>query len=207
MVRQKKSTESAARPRRGAPLRGEPSARERILAAASELFYKEGIRAIGVDTVIAKSGVSKASLYRTFETKDALIAAFVAERDRLFWVWWDKIVEKHGDDPLALLDALLVGVARRVGQPDFRGCPFLNTATEFTDDEHPGRVIARANKDELQARLAALCIRIGVPNAARVGAQLFLLINGAYAAGQLANDADLSSTLVDAAHSLVNGAK
>jgi AcrR family transcriptional regulator len=207
MITKKRSSLPDARPRRGAPLKGEPSARERILAAASKLFYKEGIRAIGVDTVIAESGVSKASLYRTFDTKDALIAAFVTERDRLFWIWWDSIVEKHGDDPLALLDALLVGVARQIGRPGYRGCPFLNTATEFPDDAHPGRVVARANKEELQARLTALCTRIGVSNPERVGTQIFLLINGAYAAGQMASNADLPNTLVDAACSLIDSAK
>ena len=68
---------AGARPRRGAPPKGEVSARERILATAGELFYREGIRAIGVDTVVERSGVSKTSLYRLFDSKDALIAAFV----------------------------------------------------------------------------------------------------------------------------------
>jgi AcrR family transcriptional regulator len=62
-------------------------ARGRILATASELFYREGIRAIGVDTVVEQSGVSKTSLYRLFDSKDALIAAFVTEKDQLFWLW------------------------------------------------------------------------------------------------------------------------
>jgi len=104
---------------------------------------------------------------------------------RLFWIWWDKTVKKHGDDPFALLDALLVGAARQIKQADYRSCPFLNTATEFPDNTHPGRVVARANKDELRTRLTALCTRIGVANPERVEAQLFLLINGAYAAGQM----------------------
>ena len=73
---------AGTRPRRGAPPKGEASARERILATANELFYREGVRAIGVDTVVERSGVSKTSLYRVFESKDALIAAFAAERNR-----------------------------------------------------------------------------------------------------------------------------
>jgi len=77
--------EARARPRRGTPPKGEVSARERILATASQLFYHEGIRAIGIDTVVERSGVSKTSLYRLFESKDALIAAFAAEQDRSFW--------------------------------------------------------------------------------------------------------------------------
>ena len=77
---------AGARPRRGAPPKGEVSARERILATAGELFYREGIRVIGVDTVVERSGVSKTSLYRLFDSKDALIAAFVTEKDQLFWL-------------------------------------------------------------------------------------------------------------------------
>ena len=117
------------------------SARERILATASELFYREGIRAIGVYTVVERSGVSKTSLYRLFDSKDALIAAFAAEQDRLFWTWWDRIEERHAADPRALLDALLGGIAKRIVRPDYLGCPFLNLATEFPDINHPGRVI------------------------------------------------------------------
>src|SRR6266404_8883684 len=109
--------EAAARRRRGPPKKGEASARERILATASELFYREGIRAVGVDTVVELSGVSKTSLYRLFESKDALIAAFAAEQDRMFWVSWDRLEEQHADDPRALLEALLSGIAKRMELP------------------------------------------------------------------------------------------
>jgi AcrR family transcriptional regulator len=203
MARQKKSPVPNTPPRRGAPLKGEPSARERILATASELFYREGIRAIGVDRVIAESGMSKASLYRTFDSKDALIAAFLTERDRLFWIWWDRITAEHADNPHAVLEALLAGVVRQIGHPGFRGCPFLNTVTEFPDETHPGRIVARANKDEMRTRLAALCARIEVPHPERLAGQLCLLINGAYVTGQMEYDADLAANLVEAAARLI----
>ena len=105
---------AGARPRRSAPPKGEVSARERILATASELFYREGIRAIGIDTVVERSGVSKTSLYRLFDSKDALIAA---EKDQLFWTWWDGVGEQHAGDPRALLEALLSGIAEKIGRP------------------------------------------------------------------------------------------
>src|SRR5712672_2811862 len=152
---------AGTRPRRGAPPKGEVRARERILATASELFYREGIRAIGVDTVVERSGVSKTSLYRLFESKDALIAAFAAERDQSFWAWWDHIEEQHADDPRVLLDALLSGIAKRIGRPAYRGCPFLNLTTEFPDRNHPGRVVARGNKEEMLARLRSEERRVG----------------------------------------------
>ena len=191
--------EVAARPRRGAPPKGETSARERILATASELFYREGIRAIGVDTVVERSGVSKTSLYRLFESKDVLIAAFATEQDRLFWARWDRIEEQHADDPRALLEALLSGIAERIERPAYRGCPFCNLATEFPDQNHPGRVIARANKEELRARLAAIVAKLGAADPNRVASQIVLLINGAYVAGLMAKPADLRGDLVDAA--------
>ena len=195
--------QAAARPRRGAPPKGEVSARERILATASELFYREGIRAIGVDTVVEQSGVSKTSLYRLFDSKDALIAAFAAERDRVFWAWWDGVEEQHAEDPRALLEALLSGIAEKIGRPAYRGCPFLNLTTEFPDRSHPGRVIARNNKEEMQARLAAIVATLGVRDPARVAFQIALIINGAYAIGVMTEPADLRGNLVQAAMKLL----
>jgi AcrR family transcriptional regulator len=195
--------EAGARPRRGAPPKGELSARERILATANELFYREGVRAIGVDTVVERSGVSKTTLYRLFESKDALIAAFAAERDRLNWEWWDRIEKQHPDDPRALLEALLSEIARRIGGPAYRGCPFLNLATEFPDDNHRGRVAARANKRELRARLATIVAKLGVGDPNRVASQMAMLINGAYATGIVAKPADLRRDLIDAAMKLL----
>ena len=194
---------AGARPRRGAPPKGEVSARERILATASELFYREGIRAIGVDTVVERSGVSKTSLYRLFESKDALIAAFAAERDRSFWSWWDHIEEQHADDPGVLLEALLSGIAERIGRPAYRGCPFLNLMTEFPDQNHPGRVVARGNKEELRARLAAILGKVGVGDPDRTASQIALIINGAYVTGLIARPADLRGDLIDAAMKLL----
>jgi AcrR family transcriptional regulator len=194
---------AAAHTRRGPPAKGEASARERILATASELFYREGIRAIGVDTVVERSGVSKTSLYRLFESKDALIAAFAAERDRSFWTWWDHLEEQHADDPRVLLDALLSGIAERIGRPAYRGCPFLNLMAEFPDRNHPGRVVARGNKEEMRARLATIVAKLGAANPKRVASQLTLIINGAYAIGLIAKPADLRDDLVDAARKLL----
>ena len=195
--------ETGARPRRGAPPKGEASARERILATANELFYREGIRAIGVDTIVERSGVSKTSLYRLFESKDALIAAFAAERDRSFWEWWDHVEAQHADNPHALLDALLSGIAERIGRPAYRGCPFLNLATEFPDDNHPGRVIARNNKEAMRARLATIAAKLGVSDPDRTASQIALLINGALVTGLITQPADLKSDLVDAAVKLL----
>jgi len=194
---------AGARPRRGAPPKGEVSARERILATAGDLFYREGIRAIGVDTVVERSGVSKTSLYRLFDSKDALIAAFAAEKDQLFWAWWDDVEEQHAGDPRALLEALISGVAEKIGRPAYRGCPFLNLATEFPDQNHPGRVIARDNKEEMRARLTTIVAKLGVRDPNRTASQIALIINGAFVTGLMAEPADLRGDLIDAAMKLL----
>jgi AcrR family transcriptional regulator len=180
-----------------------PGVRETILATAMELFYREGMRAVGVDTVVAASGVAKTSLYRWFPSKDALIAAVVAEQDRLFWQWWDRVEARHPGAPRDQLRALLAGVVKRLRHPAFRGCPFLNLAAEFPDAAHPGRVVCRDNKRELRRRLAGVAAAIGAREPQRLADQLGLLINGANAGWQVLGEEGGQDELVAAAEALV----
>jgi AcrR family transcriptional regulator len=160
-------------------------ARERILETATELFYREGIRAVGVDTIVARSGVAKMSLYRSFPSKDDLVAAFLEAADRRYWAWWDRVVARHPGDPRAQLGALLRAVAKRTRSPDYRGCPFVNTATEFPDAGHPGRAVALANKRAVRARLRQLAADAGARDPDLLADQLQVLLDGAYATGQM----------------------
>ena len=113
------------------------------------------------------------------------------------------IEEQHAEDPRAVLDAPLSGIAKRIGRPAYRGCPFLNLTTEFPDQNHPGRVVARGNKQEMRARLATIVAKLGTADPNRVASQLVLIINGAYATGLIAEPADLRGDLVDAALKLL----
>ncbi|NHV31116.1 TetR/AcrR family transcriptional regulator [Burkholderia sp. D-99] len=192
--------------RRGAPKRGEPSARERLVETAIELFYQHGIRAIGIDAVLERSGVSKSSLYRTFASKDELIAAFADEQNRRFWAWWDAIVAAHPGAPRRQIDALFDAIAGLIASPGFRGCPFVNLATEFPDRDHPGTVIACANKAEVRHRLHALCRALVVDDPVRLGNQLSLLMEGAYASAMTFGVADLKGELADGARRLIDSA-
>jgi AcrR family transcriptional regulator len=179
------------------------SAREKILQTASELFYREGIRAIGVDTIVEKSGVAKTSLYRWFPSKDALIAAFLEDQDRRFWQWWDKVVARHPGAPHEQLRALLAGMVKRLGSPQYRGCPFMNTTVEFADADHPGRVVARANREQMRRRLNGIVSALGAADPARLTDQLVLLINGAYAAAQVVGNLGPQQELIEAAETLI----
>src|SRR5579883_2488893 len=127
----------------------ERPARERLLAAAGELFYRQGIRSVGVDEIVAAADVAKMSLYRSFPSKDELVAAYLREYDARYWRGWDRILAEHPGKPREQLLALFRALARRTTRPDWRGCPFTNAATEFPEPDHPARHVAEANKREL----------------------------------------------------------
>jgi AcrR family transcriptional regulator len=172
-------------------------ARERVLETAGELFYREGIRAVGIDTIIAQSGVAKMSLYRHFASKEELVVAYLQERDRIYWQRWDRVMAAHPGEPRRQIADYFADLARRVARPDYRGCPFTNAATEFPDPGHPGRAVAAANKRELKSRLGALAAALGVAQPERLAGQLVLLIEGAYSSalslGPDASGADLEA--------------
>ena len=191
--------------RRGAPRRDEPSARERLVATATELFYQDGIRAIGIDAVLAKSGVAKSTLYRTFASKDELIAAVAAEQNRRFWQWWDQVERQNADSPRQLVEALFTGVVEQISRPTFRGCPFIDLATEFPDRTHPGAAIACANKQTVRQRLRKLSAAMGVRNPVRLGDQLALLMDGAYGRAITLGASDLREELLSAVAQLIDG--
>ena len=190
--------------RRGAPRRGEPSARDRLIETASDLFYQEGIRAIGIDTVIARSGVSKSSLYRTFASKDELIAAFAEEQNRRFWDWWDEIASRYAGAPRKQIEALFEGIADLIANPQFRGCPFINLATEFPDQRHRGTAIACSNKREVGKRLRRLARALGARDPGKLSDQLALLMDGAYSHAVVLGAAGLRRELVEMATLLID---
>src|ERR1700749_564119 len=97
--------------------------RARILDTACKLFYQRGVRAVGVDLVVAQAGVAKTSLYRHFGTKDDLIAAFLKREDQDFWGTWDRVARQHPLDAAAELDAHLDWIGERAGRLNYRGCP------------------------------------------------------------------------------------
>jgi len=181
--------------------------RQRILETASELFYKQGARAVGVDLVVAQAGVAKTSLYRYFRTKDDLVAAFLQREDEDFWGTWDNVAEAHKADPAAELDAHLRWIGERVGRPNYRGCPQLNIAAEFPDAEHPARKVAAAHKLELRRRLRGIVERLGLQRPDELAGQLALLINGAFVSSQVLSAGEAIPLLQAAAQALLAAAE
>ena len=181
--------------------------RERILRTASELFYREGARAVGVDLVVEKAGVAKTSLYRHFRTKDDLIAAFLEREDEQFWQQWDSVTQRHPADAQAQLDAHMQWIGERIGRPHYRGCPQLNMAAEFPEAEHPARLMAVSHKRELRRRLRRIADQLGMRRPDVLAAQLLLLVNGAFVSSQVIAAGEAVPVLRAAADALVAGAQ
>ena len=156
-----------------------PSARKRIFDTASELFYRKGIRAVGVDAIAAQADTTKMSLYRSFDSKDALVAEWLRDHDAKFWKKWDSMSQKYPDDPRKQLRAAFALLAKHVSDPDARGCPMANAAVEITEKDHPARQVIEAHKTKLRARLATLCEQTGAREPALLADELFLLMEGA----------------------------
>lgn len=183
------------------------SVRERVLETAATLFYQEGVRAVGVDLVVERSGVAKTSLYRHFATKDDLVVAFLEREDAEYWRDWESAAAQGKDDAEAELQALLRWIAEHIAGPKYRGCPFLNVATEFPAPAHPARAVARRNKVELHRRLGVLARKMGARKPDQLADQLVFLIDGAYMNGVLLGKKGPAHSLVAAGLALTLAAQ
>jgi AcrR family transcriptional regulator len=155
-------------------------ARDRILNTASTLFYQHGIRAIGVDTIIAKSDVAKTTFYRYFPAKDDLVVAYLQERNQQFWELFEATVSQFQGQPKQQLIAIFNWLDELMASPESQGCPFLTVASEFPETNYPGHQIAIAHKIKMRDRLAALATDSGIKQADDLSAGLMLLIDGAF---------------------------
>jgi len=170
----------------------------RILAAADKLFYEQGIRAVGVDTIAAEAGVSKRTLYNYYPTKDELIAAYLTARF------------KHiapSDAPareqiLAYFDRL----ERLFTEGGFRGCPYVNAVTELGDRKHAATGIAVQFKEQRLAWYRTLLERMGVKDPAGVALQLQILVEGALASALVREDPQIARAARAAAEVLLDAA-
>lgn len=159
-------------------------ARDKIFAVAADMFYREGIRAVGVETIVKKAGVTKISLYRSFPSKDDLVVAYLEDRSATFLRQWDEAFARYRDDPRAQLRAIMSHIADRTTQGGYRGCPFINFCAEFPDPAHPGHRVAHATKTALRERFRRIAEALDAPRPQHLADGLLLLVEGAYAISQ-----------------------
>src|SRR6185369_1038698 len=136
-------------------------AADRIRRSAHDLFYHQGIRAVGVDEIVSQAGVTKPSLYRSFASKDELAAAYLTDYDRDFWNRFDAPAADHPNDPRGHLLAYLTGLSERASHDGYRGCGLTNCVVEYPDPSHPARLVAERNKHKLRARLREMAAGMG----------------------------------------------
>ncbi|HJZ22123.1 MAG TPA: helix-turn-helix domain-containing protein [Bradyrhizobium sp.] len=180
---------------------------DRIIAAASKLFYSEGIRAVSVDAVAEQAGVTKRTLYYHFRSKDDLVAAYLAARDQpnlaLFKQWFD---EANGS-VAAKVQNIFVNLARSARHPKWRGCGFLRTTAELANlPGHPAIRIGAAHKKKFENWLRDVFEAEGMRDPSQLSRQILLLLDGSFAVGLLHRDASYMETAGEAAFSLVQAA-
>jgi AcrR family transcriptional regulator len=161
-----------------------PPPRERILAAARELFYRRGIHAVGVDAIAEEAGTNKMTLYRHFASKDELIAACLREIAREVDADWEAIAAAHQGDPKGQLLAWLQHISEWLAREAGRGCALANAAVELPDNGHPARRVVREHKSAVRQRMADLCRDAGLNDPEGFAEEAFLLCEGARIASQ-----------------------
>ncbi len=189
----------------GRPTRdgGQAEAARRVLAAAAPLFYRHGVRAVSADAVIEAAGVTKATFYRHFRTKDDLVVAYLQGVSQAEQRTVDAWRAAHPDDPAEVLRAYARSLGEQACGPGFHGCPFLNALAEHPDPGHPVREAAQAHRRWQRATATSLLADLGVDDPDLVALQLLLLRDGATAAGDGTPPARLTAALLGAGAALV----
>lgn len=160
---------------------GANDARAKLLAAAESLFYRNGLRAIGISELIERAGVARMALYYHFRSKDELIVEFLRQRHERFMAALRESIDAHAaprDRLMGVFDAL----ERLASRADFRGCAFVNAAIELPDRSHPARAVVDMHKRDVRSLLGELARAAGLRDGADVAEQLAVLMDGALVA-------------------------
>jgi len=176
------TTPATAEPRR--------SARQRLLEAADELFYDEGVQTVGIARIIERAGVAKASLYNTFGSKEELVQAYLESRHARTTARFTAAVEQH-TDPRARLFAVFDAQAEMLAQPNFRGCAFISASAEAPAGglvEHA----ADSYRTDIRGLLTRLAEEAGAPDPTLLGRQLHLIYDGALISVRMDRDPSIA---------------
>ena len=153
--------------------------RQQILETASQLFYQKGIQKVGINEIIATSGVAKRTLYRHFASKDELIEEVMKHRATEWLRWFETAVQNRGNTPKERLLATFDVLREWYASPDFRGCPFINAVLEIADAFHPAHDVSVGVRESIRMQIEQLAEQAGVKDAKSFSQQYLLLIGGA----------------------------
>jgi AcrR family transcriptional regulator len=169
-------------------------ARARLVEAAADLFYSEGIRGVPVERVLAQAGVTRSTLYRYFDSKEDLVVAYIQREDASLRAQF-ATASASAATPAQLLQLVVDTITRDVCRPGFRGCPFINAAVEYPDAGHPVRAAVRAHRSWFQGSLQQLLEAAGHDDAERAARALVTLRDGAMMGGNLDDPDEVAAAL------------
>jgi AcrR family transcriptional regulator len=168
----------------------------RILAAAADLFYRHGIRAVGVEAIAEAARTNKMTLYRHFASKDELVAEYLRQSARAADACWERFARAHPGDARAQLLAWLHEMAGHLAASDERGCPLANAAVELPKKDHPARRVIEDYKNAQRARLVELCRAARLNEPELLADELNLLCEGARMTAQSVGAGGLDARLI-----------
>jgi AcrR family transcriptional regulator len=170
--------------------------RARILAAAADLFYRHGIRAVGVEAIAEAAATNKMTLYRHFASKDELVAEYLRQSANAADGCWERFAQVHPGDPLAQLCAWLEEMARHLAEPNERGCALANAAIELPGKDHPARRVIEEYKRAQRTRLVRLSEEARLSEPEMLADELHLLLEGARVTAQSVGTQGLAARLL-----------
>jgi AcrR family transcriptional regulator len=170
-------------------------ARARLLSTASQLFYSEGLHSVGIDRIIATAGVTRATLYRHFPSKDDLVVTYLTQGDEAIRTRVSAARTQHAstDD---VIRAFGRSIAEDIRSPGFRGCAFLNAAAEYPDPVHPVHQAVIRHRDWFLATIIELFSETGKPDPEPAARHFVMLRDGAMTAGCLTDPAPVCETFL-----------
>jgi len=176
-------------------------ARERLLAAATALFYREGIHSVGVDRIIETAGVTRATLYKQFAGKEDLVLAYLEREDAVLRALFAEAATPQVP-PAELLDVLVAGIQADITRRHTRGCPFINAAAEYPD-EGPVRSLIAVHREWFRATLHDVAASAGLRDPDEVAGALVLLRDAALVGGYLDGADRVAGVFADTAHTVI----
>jgi AcrR family transcriptional regulator len=184
------------------PISKPVSARERLLETAGRLFYERGFLAVGVDEIVAESGVAKMTLYRHFPSKDDLIVAYLRRADDEFCAWFERALDTERE-PRAKLIAVFNAISLLAQSRECLGCTFQLSASEFPDPAHPAHAVAVKHKREARRQFSTLARQAGLREPEKLADKLLLLMDGAWVAARMFDRSSPARHVAEAAETLI----
>lgn len=178
------------------------SMRDRLIDAATELFYAEGLRAVSVDKVIERAATTKVTFYRHFKSKDELVVAHLQRRAELERHGIGQAIAHAGGDPDRAFQLIAETVGTMACQPGFRGCPFINAAAEYPDESSIVRKTVDEHRAWCKTAYAELIAPLGLPDPEAVAGDLMLLRDGIMVAGYLDDPDTLAASYLRSSRAL-----